>query len=72
MSQQRTASGRKAEGQSGGWNSCRKLATFSPKSFARGIKSGSALTLPMILRGKTHSEGISFTLKFPISSEASL
>lgn len=70
ISQHRTASGRKAEGHSGGWNSCRKLATFSPKSFARGMKSGSALTLPIILREKTHSEGISFILKFTISFEA--
>lgn len=56
MSQQRTASGRKGKGQRGEWNCCRKLATLSPKSFARGIKSGSALILPIILRKEMHSK----------------
>lgn len=49
MSQQRTANGRNAEGQSGVWYCCRNLATFRLKSFARGRSSGSALTRPIIL-----------------------
>lgn len=72
MSQQSVASGRKAEGHSGGWYCCRKLATFSPKSFARGIQSGSALILPMIFREQTHSEGFHSLLNSQSAFEAFL